>query len=230
MPEQEAATGPSRPRRRRSADRGPAATSLRRPAAAALGRRQISDDDSRPVGRSRRQVADWGVEEGLFDSMPGRRFERRGAEHGPSRGNSTPRGGAADGEHTIVITENDVGSRTRRRPRSSRARGCVRARRRHDEVWAGDEPFAEEPADGRTPSAIEAFAPGGRFAEEAPVRPWSSRTAIARGGVEGRRTVKIGGRPAEFHPSPARRFTDHPDGSARGRTASPRGRSRSGSC
>ena len=29
-------------------------------------------------------------------------------------------------------------------------------------------------------------------------------TAIVRGGVEGRRTVKIGGRPAEFHSAPRR--------------------------
>ena len=33
--------------------------------------------------------------------------------------------------------------------------------------------------------------------------------AIARGAVDGRRTVKIGGRPAEFHSAPVRRRAVH---------------------
>jgi hypothetical protein len=173
---------------------------------AARSRRQVTDDDPRPVGRSRRQVADWGVGEELFDGMPGRRFDRRGAEHGPSRGGSTPRGGAADGRRTIVITEDDVRLEDEAPAEEfARREDALEARRRHDEVWAGDEPFAEEPADDPYASAIEAFAPGGRFAEEPPARTRSEPDGIARGGVQGRRTVKIGGRPAEFHPSPARR-------------------------
>jgi hypothetical protein len=173
---------------------------------AARSRRQVTDDDPRPVGRSRRQVADWGVGEELFDGMPGRRFDRRGPEHGPSRGGSTPRGGAADGRRTIVITEDDVRLEDEAPAEEfARREDALEARRRHDEVWAGDEPFAEEPARDPYASAIEAFAPGGRFAEEPPARPRSEPDGIARGGIEGRRTVKIGGRPAEFHPSPARR-------------------------
>src|SRR6185436_13696701 len=40
---------------------------------------------------------------------------------------------------------------------------------------------------------------------DAPVAPEGGRTdEIVRGGVEGRRTVKIGGRPAEWHGTPAR--------------------------
>ena len=175
------------------------------PRAGGRSRRQAADDDPRPVGRSRRQVADWGVGEELFDGMPGRRFDRRGAEHGPARGGSTPRGGAADGRRTIVITEDDVRFEDEAPAEEFASReDALQARRRHDEIWAGDEPFAEEPADDPYASAIEAFAPGGRFAEEAPART-RSEPDVVRGGVEGRRTVKIGGRPAEFHPSPARR-------------------------
>ena len=220
MPEHRPAAGPS--------TTTPTTIRGRRAAAA----RPVSDDDSRPVGRSRRQVADWGVGEELFDGMPGRRFERRGAEHGPARGGSTPRGGAADGRRTIVITEDDVRLEDEAPAEEfARREDALEARRRHDEVWAGDEPFAEEPARDPYASAVEAFAPGGRFAEEAPARPRSEPDGIVRGGVEGRRTVKIGGRPAEFHPSPARRsHGPSTSGSARGRTASPRGRSRSGSC
>ena len=175
------------------------------PRAGGRSRRQAADDDPRPVGRSRRQVADWGVGEELFDGMPGRRFDRRGAEHGPARGGSTLRGGAADGRRTIVITEDDVRFEDEAPAEEFASRDdALQARRRHDEIWAGDEPFAEEPADDPYASAVEAFAPGGRFAEEAPART-RSEPDVVRGGVEGRRTVKIGGRPAEFHPSPARR-------------------------
>jgi hypothetical protein len=172
---------------------------------AARSRRQLTDDDPRPLGRSRRQVADWGVGEELFDGMPGRRFDRRGAEHGPSRRGSIPRRGAADGRRTIVITEDDVRLEDEAPAEEFARREDALEARRHDEVWAGDEPFAEEPADDPYASAIEAFAPGGRFAEEPPASTRSEPDGIARGGIEGRRTVKIGGRPAEFHPSPARR-------------------------
>jgi hypothetical protein len=176
------------------------------PRAAGRNRRQVADDDSRPVGRSRRQVADWGVGEELFDGMPGRRFDRRGAGHEPPRGGSLPRGGAADGRRTILITEDDVRFEDEAPAEEFASReDALEARRRHDEFWAGDEPFAEETADDPYASAVEAFAPGGRFAEEAPARTWSEPDGIVPGGVEGRRTVKIGGRPAEFHPSPARR-------------------------
>ncbi len=144
------------------------------------------DDEPRPSGRRRRQVADWGVGEELFDGMPGRRFERRGADH------SIPRGGADDGRRTIVITEDDV--RIEEEPPAdaefTRREDALEARRTHDQVWAGDEPFAatrEEPV------------------VDEPLADYEPPEGFARGGVEGRRTVKIGGRPAEFHSSPARR-------------------------
>lgn len=163
-----------------------------------------TDEEPRPAGRRRRQVADWGVGEELFDGMPGRRFDRRGSDH------SIPRGGADDGRRTIVITEDDV--RIEEPPPSeefARREDALDARRRHDEVWAGDEPFADDergaaagdaPASESFAAAAEAFEAGGRFAEGS-----SEPDGIVRGGVEGRRTVKIGGRPAEFYSPPARR-------------------------
>jgi hypothetical protein len=194
-----------------------------------------TDDEPRPAGRRRRQVADWGVGEELFDGMPGRRFERRGTDH------AIPRGGADDGRRTIVITEDEVRFEDEAPPAEFASReDALEARRRHDAVWAGDEPFAEpfaepgdqpsakpggqpfagdeptgdEPFAGPEPAgdggdsfaaAAEAFEAGGRFAEEPPAPSRSEPDGIVRGGVEGRRTVKIGGRPAEFHSAPARR-------------------------
>jgi hypothetical protein len=183
-----------------------------------------TDDEPRPAGRRRRQVADWGVGEELFDGMPGRRFERRGADH------AIPRGGADDGRRTIVITEDDVRIEDEAPSEEfARREDALEARRRHDAVWAGDEPFAEpadelfaEPADelfaeppsaeaGDAPAsesfaaAAEAFEAGGRFAEEPPAPDRPEPDGIVRGGVEGRRTVKIGGRPTEFYSPTTRR-------------------------
>jgi hypothetical protein len=175
-----------------------------------------TDEEPRPAGRRRRQVADWGVGEELFDGMPGRRFDRRGTRHSLPRDgadDSIPRGGADDGRRTIVITEDDV--RIEEPPPSdefARREEALEARRRHDEVWAGDEPFADEersaapgdaPASESFAAAAGAFEEGGRFAEAS-----SEPDGIVRGGVEGRRTVKIGGRPADFYsPSTRRRPT-----------------------
>ena len=64
------------------------------------------NEEPRPSGRRRRQVADWGVGEELFDGMPGRRFDRRPHRELPRE--DIPRGDAADGRRTIVIeTGND---------------------------------------------------------------------------------------------------------------------------
>jgi hypothetical protein len=163
-----------------------------------------TDDEPRPAGRRRRQVADWGVGEELFDGMPGRRFDRRGAEH------PIPRGGADDGRRTIVITEDEVRFEDEAPPSEEFAsrEDALEARREHDAVWAGDEPFAEaadEPAGESFAAAAEAFEAGGRFSEEPAAPARSEPDGIVRGGVEGRRTVKIGGRPAEFHSAPTRR-------------------------
>ena len=183
-----------------------------------------TEEEPRPAGRRRRPVADWGVGEELFDGMPGRRFERRGEDH------RIPRGGADDGRRTIKIADGagapaadplDVVS-----AEFASREEALRARHEHDAVWAGDEPFADgarqeaerplaEPRDLAEPLAPE---PARRADDRAP-RPESvaradpmvsSDNGIVRGGVEGRRTVKIGGRPAEFHSAPARRRPSRP--------------------
>jgi hypothetical protein len=42
-------------------------------------------EEPRTTGRRRRQVADWGVGEDVFDRLPSRRFERRDHRHAPRR-------------------------------------------------------------------------------------------------------------------------------------------------
>src|SRR3954465_15209237 len=59
------------------------------------------NEESRPAGRRRRQVADWGVGEELFDGMPGRRFDRRPHRELPRE--DIPRGDVAAGRRPIVI-------------------------------------------------------------------------------------------------------------------------------
>jgi hypothetical protein len=187
------------------------------------------NEEPRPAGRRRRQVADWGVGEEIFDHMPGRRFERRPHQ-------DIPRGEVADGRRTIVIETGDdelpaKASRPAAADEEFASRDeAIRARQADDELWAGDEPFAPraEPAD-ELWAGDEPFAPrsetaaddetefvaasGGQHdtGEFAPVasadalEPAPAHTGeIVRGGQAGRRTVKIGGRPTEFHGPPAR--------------------------
>lgn len=156
-----------------------------------------SEDEPRP-GRRRRQAADWGVGEEIFDHMPSRRFARRGAEH------LIPRGRVEDGRRTIVIERDEpapaapppeeVGQDEAFASRDE----ALRARRAHDALWGGDEPFAPPPAAKAAPRITELDLTADEL---------SPRTAgVARGGVEGRRTVKIGGRPGEHRrPSERRR-------------------------
>jgi hypothetical protein len=190
------------------------------------------NEEPRPAGRRRRQVADWGVGEELFDGMPGRRFERR-PHH------DIPRGDAGDGRRTIVIETGDDEPVVEVPPPSQEEfasrEEALRAREQHDELWGGDEPFADErdaapaewwdPADaeaGEHPSAApsedrwaaaDAWAARAEdaaaddsvaVADESLDAPPRSEDGIIRGGQAGRRTVKIGGRSAEFHGSPAR--------------------------
>jgi hypothetical protein len=150
-----------------------------------------TEEEPRPAGRRRRQIADWGVGEELFDGMPGRRFERR-ADH------PIPRGNVDDGRRTIKIAEDEPVAATPAVDDEEFAsrEDAIRAREQHDAVWGGDEPFAPAREERRR-GALE-------LAPEKPEPP-STDDGIVRGGVEGRRTVKIGGRPAEFHSAPARR-------------------------
>jgi hypothetical protein len=175
-----------------------------------------SEEEPRPAGRRRRQIADWGVGEELFDGMPGRRFERRGDDH------RIPRGGADDGRRTIVIADADTPPAEPLEAVDEEFASrdeALKARQEHDAVWAGDEPFADEARQERDAvwAGDEPFADEAREDEEPPLAevrdlaeafvPASAAhpDGIVRGGVEGRRTVKIGGRPADFHSSPARR-------------------------
>jgi hypothetical protein len=173
------------------------------------------NEEPRPAGRRRRQVADWGVGEELFDGMPGRRFERR-----PQHQEDIPRGDAGDGRRTIVIETSDEPAVEVPPPAEEEFTSrddALRARERHEELWGGDEPFAEERDDAPAPAeavvagdepvadrwaAADAWAAGVDAAEyEVEAPPYDG---IVRGGQAGRRTVKIGGRPAEFHGPPAR--------------------------
>src|SRR5215217_7130452 len=108
--------------------------------------RAVYDHDTeepRAGGRRRRQVADWGVGEEMFDHLPGRRFERRGHRE-------IPRGDAGDGRRTIVIeTGDDALPREIPPPAveeefASRDE-ALRAREEHDALWGGDEAFADAP-------------------------------------------------------------------------------------
>jgi hypothetical protein len=182
------------------------------------------NEEPRPSGRRRRQVADWGVGEEMFDHLPGRRFERR--QH-----REIPRGDAHDGRRTIVIESGDEELPATTLPPADEEftsrEEALRAREAHDELWADDEPFA----DGREPrdelwADDEPFADGREAVTDEPVEgepaaedrwaaaeAWAAgheaadserADAIVRGSQAGRRTVKIGGRPAEFHGTPAR--------------------------
>jgi hypothetical protein len=160
------------------------------------------NEEPRPAGRRRRQVADWGVGEELFDGMPGRRFERR-PHH------DIPRGDAGDGRRTIVIETGDDEPVLEVPPPADEEfatrEEALRARERDDELWGGDEPFADERAAAAVESWDAAAADEDGTAENEPVEAPAPRgDAIVRGGQAGRRTVKIGGRPAEFHGTPAR--------------------------
>ena len=118
------------------------------------------------------------------------------SDHAVSRGDDArPRGAADDGRRTIVITEDDVRFEDEAPPEEFASREeALEARRQHDAVWAGDEPFVEAADSQLVEAGDEPFA-----------EPADEPTPPARGGVDGRRTVKIGGRPAEFYSPSTRR-------------------------
>ena len=171
------------------------------------------EDEPRPSVRRRRQVADWGVGEEIFDHMPGRRFERRPSGHGDPQ---LPRGGADDGRRTIVIEPADEELPLEAPPGDSTGEeftsreDALRAHEVHEELWAGDEPFSEPDAPsaaGELAARAEAFdqAYGSTEVDEAGAPLAARPDAVVRGGQAGRRTVKIGGRPGELQALPVRR-------------------------
>ncbi len=161
-------------------------------------------------GRRRRQVADWGVGEEIFDHMPGRRFERR-----PPTTEIRPRGGADDGRRTIVIETGDA----ELPPDAPRAEPADEEfTSREDALRARESTRSCGPATSRSPSrdaavgrrrarrARRGVRPGvrqhrGRRAPGAPSSRRAHRRDRSRRRRGGRRTVKIGGRPGEFHGS-----------------------------
>jgi hypothetical protein len=172
-------------------------------------------EDEPRQGRRRRQAADWGVGDELFDHMPSRRFARRGDDH------EIPRGGADDGRRTIVIEHDEPGPPVEEPAADEEFASreeALRARRAHDALWGGDEPFADalegdsaaddlrtahDPMPDAEPAATRAVRRLPTRASGASPAPTGE---VARGGVEGRRTVKIGGRPGQFYsPSERRR-------------------------
>jgi hypothetical protein len=157
------------------------------------------NEEPRPSGRRRRQVADWGVGEELFDGMPGRRFDRRPHRELPRE--DIPRGDAADGRRTIVIETGNGALPPESAEEEFASRDeALRARDVDDELWAGDEPFAV-----REPEPLVEEPVDQARLEEAHDASFDAPTEeIVRGTQEGRRTVKIGGRPTEFYGPPAR--------------------------
>jgi hypothetical protein len=142
-------------------------------------------DEPRATGRRRRQVADWGVGEDLFDRMPSRRFGRRGEGHRH----------APPGDGSFAQRADDFAARSDE-PGETRQDAPGRFARRDDfagdgrDELAGHDPAREAPADwldeavqlatdGRRTIVI-----GGAVEEEIP--PAAPRE---------RRTVVIGGHP-----------------------------------
>jgi hypothetical protein len=160
--------------------------------------------------------------------MPGRRFERRPHPDIP-RGDA-----AVGRRTIVIETGDEALPAATQKPAAAGAEEefatreeAIRARKADDELWGGDEPFARptkaageswggdepfatDPArrDAETEDEFVAASGGqhdtGEFAPIAEPNEPLRTDGIVRGGVEGRRTVKIGGRPAEFHGTPAR--------------------------
>jgi hypothetical protein len=154
------------------------------------GERAVYDHETEdPRGaRRRRPVADWGVGEELFDRMPTprRRFGRTG-EAPPARRDAHPR------ERRFEPTTRETAA-----PREDRAATTARRDRaavREDRAAARVEP--------EHPTVVMDIVPRDDLAVAAPAA--SRRDPAARGGVEGRRTVVIGGQAsAARRPRPSR--------------------------
>jgi hypothetical protein len=174
-----------------------------------------ANDDPRPSGRRRRPAADWGVGEEIFDRLPSRRFVRD--SHRP-----IPRGGADDGRRTIVITgaphADDEEADPALAEEFASREDALRAREENEALWGGEEPFADERRRGDESLGAASWGPA-ELGERAPVdeafsdphdasapddalnEPAANGHDVIRGGVAGRRTVKIGGRPGEIRTS-----------------------------
>ena len=149
-------------------------------------------EQEEPRGRRRRNVADWGVSEDVFDRMPGPRFSRRGEE--PRRREEAPR---------ARFVRDDARRTTG--PRDAEPRGSE-PRYAHDDVPADAGAWLDEPvhADERPVSRTIVIEREPGFdaevlANEAPLADaepaFEEPAPRERLAPNGRRTVVIAGRP-----------------------------------
>src|SRR4051794_23741625 len=158
-------------------------------------------DEPRATGRRRRQVADWGVGEDVFDRLPSRRFDRRGEEHRSAARHedfTDPEWAADDyaarGGEPAWVAEDGADRRRRfeRREDFAGRDDAADSRRRFEarEDFAGpDEPAARDEA-------------------ERAVADWfeePERLAAADVVSDGQRTIVVGGALEEEIPPPAPR-------------------------
>jgi hypothetical protein len=146
-------------------------------------------DEPRATGRRRRQVADWGVGEDVFDRLPSRRFARADRRGDDTRERARQSAATAR-DDSVRHTEPERARQSAPTPRDDSVRytelAARRARRRPAADWL--EEVSPRPA--AEPAAIVS---GG--AVEAEVE--SRRTIVIGGAVEDeiepRRTIVIGG-------------------------------------
>jgi hypothetical protein len=160
------------------------------------GDRAVYDHETEdPRGaRRRRPVADWGVNEEIFDRMPSprRRFGRAG-ETPPSRRDSHAR----DRRLEAAPHEEAAARAVAIDKVDERAERVERARRREAAAVVAREAGMAEPATDELEVPLRDIPP-------APVAP-TRRGTTPQGGVAGRRTVVIGGQAsAARRPRPAR--------------------------
>jgi hypothetical protein len=120
-------------------------------------------EEPRATGRRRRQVADWGVGEDVFDRMPSRRFARRGYD---------------EQEHRRAqrdITDSDDEPRTRRFAPAAPEHDAPRRERRPAADWLAE--VTPQPA----PEPVEELGPETDMIEEEPEAPKPRRTIVIGG-------------------------------------------------
>jgi hypothetical protein len=152
-------------------------------------------DEPRATGRRRRQVADWGVGEDVFDRLPSRRFaraERRGEEHhrAPRADEPPQRAGRDELEAPPAARRDELSGSEPRRPR-----------RRPAEDWLE----AVSPRPAPEPDSTRTIVIGGAVEEEiAPAIADAEDEPAAAPRDEAprpRRTIVIGGHPDKL-PAP----------------------------
>jgi hypothetical protein len=164
-------------------------------------------DEPRATGRRRRQVADWGVGEDVFDRLPSRRFaraERRGEEHhrAPRTDEPPHRDDFARGEATDATRRDDF-ARGEAPPAARRDDSEPRRpRRRPAADWL--EEVSPRPA--AEPEATRTIVIGGAVEDEiAPPGDHPAEDQLAAAPLDEaprpRRTIVIGGHPDKL-PAP----------------------------